>query len=69
MSEVKITIHDNASISVEGPVAFKDQRGNDLDMKGKNKVFLCRCGMSKNKPFCDGAHKEGFEHTVELDVK
>ncbi len=20
-------------------------------------VYICACGLSKNKPFCDGAHK------------
>ena len=29
---------------------------------GKEFVALCRCGSSKNKPFCDGAHKtSGFQ--------
>jgi CDGSH-type Zn-finger protein len=28
----------------------------------RNRVTLCRCGKSSNKPFCDGAHIEaGFD--------
>jgi CDGSH-type Zn-finger protein len=31
-------------------------------VSGEKKVFLCRCGGSKNKPFCDDSHLEnGFQ--------
>ena len=30
-------------------------------VKDSEKSYLCRCGFSEKKPFCDGAHKrEGF---------
>lgn len=44
---------------VSGGVVVKDEAGNII--KEADKVFLCRCGFSENKPFCDGAHKrEGW---------
>lgn len=31
-------------------------QSEDTDYEVRNRVTLCRCGKSKNKPFCDGAH-------------
>ncbi len=33
---------------------IKNSRGEEL--KNIQGVALCRCGASKNKPFCDGSH-------------
>lgn len=36
--------------------------GQPIGLEGKDKIFLCRCGGSVNKPFCDGTHsKIGFQ--------
>jgi CDGSH-type Zn-finger protein len=39
---------------VYGNIKVKDQNGVETK---KNKVTaFCRCGLSSNKPYCDGSH-------------
>jgi 3-phenylpropionate/trans-cinnamate dioxygenase ferredoxin subunit len=41
---------------------LRDGSGNLHEIAGKKRVFLCRCGASVTKPFCDGTHsKIGFQ--------
>ena len=59
---VKITVLPNGPLRVEGTVALADVEGNPWDLTAKPSIFLCRCGHSEKRPFCDGAHKRtGFE--------
>lgn len=64
MSKTKITINNNGSVRVEGEFEIVDKDGNMYGLGGRDVVTLCRCGMSKNKPFCDGSHKGHFEHNA-----
>jgi CDGSH-type Zn-finger protein len=41
-------------IWVKGGVAIESEQGRAYETR--NRVTLCRCGRSKNKPFCDGSH-------------
>jgi len=53
-----ITIRDNGPLLVQGPLTVVDAAGNQFQIPSdKPSVALCRCGQSKNKPFCDGSHK------------
>jgi CDGSH-type Zn-finger protein len=61
MSQVKITPTENGPYKVEGPIQLQDPEGNPIETPGET-IFLCRCGASTNKPFCDGTHsKIGFQ--------
>jgi CDGSH-type Zn-finger protein len=54
-----IKVRKNGPYLVSGECELLDQELNPIE---KQEPFaLCRCGASKNKPFCDGAHNEcGF---------
>ncbi len=64
MAAVKLTVNNNGSLKVEGDFEILDKDGNAYGLAGRDLVSICRCGLSKNKPFCDGSHKGHFEHNA-----
>jgi CDGSH-type Zn-finger protein len=64
MADVQVTITENGPYKVTGAIDLFDAGGDPVATRGAA-VFLCRCGGSTNKPFCDGTHsKIGFEGAV-----
>jgi CDGSH-type Zn-finger protein len=57
MADVSIRTRENGPFLVTGPFTLVDHEGNVFELGGKETVALCRCGQSKNRPFCDGSHK------------
>ena len=58
----KLTVNNNGSIKIDGDFEMVDMQGNNYDLGGRTIVSVCRCGLSNNKPFCDGSHRGHFEH-------
>lgn len=57
---LKVMPTKDGSLMLEGPMEII--AGSGRRIKATDKAFLCRCGASANKPFCDGRHREiGFE--------
>jgi CDGSH-type Zn-finger protein len=60
---VNITPSENGPYLVSGVVCLRDVDGRELPHG--DYMTLCRCGRSKNKPFCDGMHVQvGFDGTL-----
>ena len=65
MAATRITVRNNGSLRVEGDFEIVDQEGRVFGLAGRTRVTLCRCGQSKDKPFCDSTHKAcAFESIV-----
>ena len=55
----EIGVVKDGPLYVRGQIEVEAADGQTY--KVRNRVTLCRCGASKNKPFCDGMHTEiGF---------
>ena len=56
-NELKVTIFDDGPVEIHGPVTILDEKGNTVATMGAGETaYLCRCGSSNDKPFCDGTH-------------
>jgi CDGSH-type Zn-finger protein len=60
MDEVRVRPLQDGPVEVAGPVQMVDAAGNAAPAID-SPIYLCRCGQSSEKPFCDGTHKKiGF---------
>jgi CDGSH-type Zn-finger protein/ferredoxin len=66
MMKSKISAVGNGPLVLE--CAEDSLRQDGKPVEKSNPAYLCRCGRSENKPFCDGTHsKTGFQSKREID--
>jgi len=52
---VEVRILKNGPLMIKGNFNFKTASGIT---SGEQELYLCRCGGSSDKPYCDGTHKK-----------
>jgi CDGSH-type Zn-finger protein len=55
-SQATIEVIENGPIRITGNILLRDSKRDITD--NPDELFLCRCGRSGNKPYCDGSHKK-----------
>lgn len=65
---VQITPTADGPNMIVGSFTLNWPSGHTISMAGEadenGAIYLCRCGHSNNKPFCDNSHKRvGFKST------
>jgi len=53
---IQIRVIKDGPLLITGPTRLLDSQG--IILKESDRLVLCRCGKSKNPPFCDGSHIE-----------
>jgi len=52
---VRIRLRANGPLVLQGPVRVERDDGTVL--RQADSLALCRCGASREQPFCDGSHR------------
>jgi CDGSH-type Zn-finger protein len=57
-----VTILEDGPYEITGPIELADEQGQPVKIDPGETCYLCRCGASETKPFCDGTHSDiGFK--------
>lgn len=61
MADVRIKVLKDGPYEIKGSVDLIDAKRNPFQLQ-EPVFYLCRCGQSSTKPFCDGTHSKcGFK--------
>ena len=66
-----IMAEKNGPLYIQGAkgLILLDSEGNPFEITD-DELTLCRCGQSRNKPFCDDSHmRTGFQSEVHAPTK
>ena len=68
--QVSLTTEITSNGPIEGPLwvtgGIPIERSDGRAMETRNRVTLCTCGLSRNKPLCDGTHRDEAERKAIL---
>jgi CDGSH-type Zn-finger protein len=66
--EIAVTTEITSGGPIDGPLwvsgGIPIERADGKPFATRNRVTLCNCGLSTNKPLCDGTHREVAERTA-----
>lgn len=66
MSDVIITPNNDGPYHIKGKFKIVTDGGREISVDDGDETWLCRCGHSATKPFCDGSHeKAGFRNNLD----
>ena len=62
MADVIVKALKNGPYEISGGAKLVDHTGKEDAESAIDPLYLCRCGASKTKPFCDNSHEDiGFK--------